>query len=314
MNRIFSITLGILALASFGQSPVSSGPKLRAHLELANSSIDTLFPMLATDSCMTGSTYYTLGNKIITGAAILNNGAVISRVGQAFDSGKDSISIGSVFAEMVYVRANSGNGNFMVEIFKEQDLQTSLGQSLLLTGNQLTDTSGPSVFNDFYFTNPVRVQGKFWVVLNVLSNGDSIYLASSGDDCGIGSAIFNNGEDWFYFRDQFTVGISDPLDIALKFGVVMDRIVGNEESKVAGEFAVYPNPAFNEFRLMLPDENAAATIQLRGPDGRVVFTMKDYHAGEPLQFYHLDPGIYLIELSQNGLHMMERLIVHRPMR
>lgn len=306
---MLSTVLCLLTMGVYGQTRVSTGQDIQDYSETAISGVDTLFPALASDSCSPGSTFYTLGGKIITGAATLGDGSVISRVGQAFDSGNDSISIGSVFAEIVFARTDSGNGQFIVEIFAEQDLQTALGQSLPVAGNLLTDTSGPSIFNDFYFADPVKVQGKFWVVLNTLDGGDSIYLASSGDDCGMGSAIFNNGPDWFYYRDQFTIGGSDPLDVALKFGVVMERIVGDKESGRQELAGIYPNPAEDEIRILLHDVNQPATIRLRSADGQIVRFIPGYRSGDDLKLEGLERGFYLVEVQQKGSKVLERLVI-----
>jgi hypothetical protein len=100
---------GVMGL--YGQSSVISGNSLDSYSSVLQSNIDTLLPELATDSCKANSTYYLLNNRIISGAALLNDGSVISKVGQFFDSGTDSIQIGSIFTELVYAVMIPAMGN-----------------------------------------------------------------------------------------------------------------------------------------------------------------------------------------------------------
>lgn len=309
MKQLVFVIFCFVVIGLHGQSVVISGAPLNRSSTVLQSSIDTLLPKLATDSCVANSTYYLLNNRIISGAAVLNDGSVISRVAQAFDSGTDSIRIGSIFAELVYAHTDSGDGQFVVEIYSEQDLQTPLGQSLPVSGNLLTDTSGPTIYNDFFFANPVNLQGKFWVALNVVDGGDSIYLASTGDDCGMGGGIYNNGQDWQYYRDQFTVNSSDPLDIALKFGVVMERIVDLVPHEIDNLLSVFPNPAKEEIQIDLPDFQTKAKVRLTSTSGKSILFTTNYASGDRLRLDDLESGMYLLEVIQGELRFSSKLII-----
>jgi hypothetical protein len=147
------------------------------------------------------------------------------------------------------------------------------------------------------------------VVLNVFDGGDSIYLASTGDDCGMRGGIYYNGQDWQYYRDQFTVNTSDPLDIALKVGVVMERIVGVDEEAARMKLKIYPNPSSGKIRIDLPNTDFPARIHLRTSEGRIIRGIPEYISGTLLKLDALSPGLYLIEVYQNGRSGLERLII-----
>lgn len=278
---------------------------------MRTSSIDTLLPEYLGDSCISTSTYYLLNDKILSGAAVLSDGTGINKVAQLFDTGSDSIRIGSLSIELVYVDLDSGKGQIVAGIYAEQDLLLPLGETLPVSTSLLTDTSYATSINDLFFADPVKVQGKFWVVLDVVNAGDSIYVASTNYDCGARTAIFQKGQTWLYYKDQFMVN-NDPVDIALKMAVVMERIVDADELgfEKPSVFA-YPNPASSYLKLQLPDTELLAQVKLYSTTGSISFEENNYRSGDHLSLSDMPPGIYLITIEQGSIHYSSKVVL-RP--
>ncbi len=308
MKRL-ALILSILALSlySHGQDQVEQGFFSSTPFKLA---IDTLNPVVLGDSCTTASTFYLFDSRIVSGAAVLSNGSSINKVAQLFDTGSDSIVIGSIISEIVYVKKDSGIGQFVAGIFPESNLQTPLAQSLPVAGNLLSDTSGTTFFNDFFFSNPVGVKGKFWVVVNVADMGDSIYLASTNDDCGDGKAIFFDGTDWSKFQDQFVLNNNDPLDIALKISVVMEPVVGQHEvSTEKMNIELIPNPANTALRVHFSLPDKPVRLSILSTSGLLLYEEMDYHTGDEINIEFLPRGLYQLLLEDGQIRRVKSLVI-----
>lgn len=294
------ITTGLLVCASvllMAQSKVDLGNVLSLDaLRSVISTTDTLVPALLSDSCNSAATYYLLDGRIITGPARLNDGSYITRIGQQFDSGEDSLRIGGVFAGLVHLSAGTGNGSFVAEIYTDSLLQTPLAQSLPVASTQLSDTSGASIYNDFYFTNPVFLKGKFWIVFDLVNNGDSIFLASTGDDCGGGRAIYYNSGSWRTYRDYFQVSSGDPMDIALIMGAFVQRVIGINEAIKEQEMAIYPNPASDFIEVQLPAQINGGELELLDVSGKQIRKWAVAESGR-YDVKGIEPGTYFIRIA-----------------
>ena len=313
MIRYLLLLAGLMLSAKVQAQNLSSGETLLAWPSAeAQAEIDTLRPLLLGDSCAAQSTYYQLNGRIVSGAAVLSNGSGIDTIAQLLDTGDDTVSIGSILIQLVHVKAGSNTGLFQVSIYRENDLQNALATSLPVPTALLNDTSGPSIFNDFFLNNPLEISGRFWVAINTHDNGDSIYLASTGDDCGNRSAIFQNAQQWRYFSDEFTTAASDPLDIALGIWAVIERPVSLNQP-VSLSTAVFPNPSSSGvFRMKLARAFSGGRLVVMDASGRYLLSRwLGKLENDELDLSHLEQGIYslVIENPAGRPVIVENLVI-----
>ena len=310
MKRSLILLFTILAsLTSYGQYEVMPGSDLSMDGSIATGRIDTLIPEYFNDTCFKQSSYYLWQQKIITGPVKLNGNLSITHLGQLFDSGTDSIRIGSILSELVYVDRDSGAGQIWASIYPENDLTSPIAQSLPQSASTLTDTGNVSHFNDFYFSVPPVVQGRFWVVFNVEDQGDSIFMASTKLNCGNNSAIFYNGQEWRYFKDEF-VYANQVLNIGLKVAVVKETLISQLEFEANNYLSFYPNPSSGSLMVNLPGTDQSGILRLYSSSGRELMQLP-YTSGQELDLSALPQGLYLVEFvnAANAQSSMGRLVI-----
>lgn len=261
--------------------------------------IDTLLPPAAGDSCSTNPTFYTYQGSILSGAVDFG-GASIERVGQLMNPAGDSMSIQQMIVLIVHKSAGSNTGSFQVSLYDTSDLSTPFASSLPVLFDQINDTSDVSILNDFHFTSPVSVRDPFYAVIEVENANDSIFLATTGDDCGGRSAIFQSQSSWFYYADEFGLGTNDPLDFALHIWAVADRPVGLEDFSPDSRLEVFPNPAIDQLQIKLQElEMEDLNFSIYNQQGQMLLqqSLEQFKGSAAVNTESLPSGTYFYSLK-----------------
>lgn len=82
--------------------------------------------------------------------------------------------------------------------------------------------------------------------------------------------------------------------------------VGIPSNSVSG-FTIYPNPASND--LHLSGLNGTASITITDQAGRIVLTESDMNNENVLDVQRLSEGVYFIEIMEQGLKQVQRVII-----
>lgn len=239
---------------------------------------DTVIPSI---SCPSGQGDVTIitgsGGRIITGTYQLSTGDTITKVGQLLNLDDRTMDVYSILAFTVYKAAGPTPGSFTAAV---HDTVNGLSNTPMATSTPVpyanikdTNSTG-SLLTQFPFSTPVTVNHRFWAVLDVFNDADTISLASTASGCG-GNAVMNvNDSQWALYSSVFTMG-GNPIVMSVHLWAEVERNdIGLDRhlvSRSGVEF--YPNPAQDMATIeydMAGENNI--TLNIQDLSGRSVFS------------------------------------------
>lgn len=112
---------------------------------------------------------------------------------------------------------------------------------------------------------------------------------------------------------QYDIVVSGGSDDHYEFyyidGILTIQTATGVQVKNNSPLDIYPNPAKDRIYVRMP-EGSTAMIQLFDPEGKVVFCQKAYIPGEGIDLSGLNPGFYLIRIT-NDMHISEQKLIIR---
>lgn len=92
-------------------------------------------------------------------------------------------------------------------------------------------------------------------------------------------------------------------------------LFGEENTDELSDLRIYPNPSDGNFFVDLSGfDEGEVQISLIDLTGRSVFSVNQFVQAEsiiPVQTQSISPGIYIVQISGNGIHHSQRIIIHR---
>jgi hypothetical protein len=269
------------------------------------------------------------------GLLVLSNTTAALRYGGTYSSTVDvryNLFDGAGTAEIINLigSATGGCGNLSirtqpnVEVRSSQRCSASLLRSNWLIGNPVAGEPricGATTYS-YEFTQVVSCANP-----TVVSVVPAVYTTTSAAPylpLGVLTSLPNNGAWRVRIRPNFSYGdgsFGAPQTIQVIGTASMEleegAILSEKSVEGALTFGVYPNPSNGEFvELNLQDlETGAVQIRVMDAAGRVVHTGNFSTDGDlrtTLNFTSsLNPGVYMIDILNNGIARTERLVVQQ---
>ncbi len=281
---------------------------------------DTILPPLG--NCPNPFTTISIGGNIITGTFELSNGDVITDVGQVLNVNGDPLDIYSLLVFTVYKDEGPTKGSFTAALY---DTTNGIGSTPLTTSNpvgfdNVNDTNGISslfdLITEFTFPTPYSVNAPFWATVQVDNGSDTISIASTPNNCGVGSIMNLSDTAWVNYSSVFTSN-GNPIQLSVHiWASVEDQSVGLDRNFISRSgLNFYPNPARENATVEfdLPNENKL-TLLIQDMSGREVYrTEQSFNAGDRefrLDLSSFEAGAYTYQVigekSQlNGVFIKE---------
>lgn len=213
--------------------------------------------------------------------------------------------------------SSSLGGDMLFRVYDSAAFSPTTGFSgtpLLITQQRITQygwqqvnfTNGPS----FPVGNALK---HVWLCINFFSNGgfSPVALGSSNKILPGRNAVwfFNAKRNTFWksARDSSSY-INNPLAHLNIFIYHIDPINLNENTTEL-RMRLFPNPAQNRVQIQLPDVWKSAHLSIVSLTGSVVLRQEDIASGENLMTQTLEPGMYVVQATNNGRRIHTKLLI-----
>ena len=156
------------------------------------------------------------------------------------------------------------------------------------------------------------------------SNCIDTYKLRDDDGNGLWSCTFQREDiildsaeallnDW---RNSDTISVSEILEAENDLAILAydylescyDLMLGIKNIIASNELIIYPNPARDNFHLAA-DNYVITEIALYSLTGQKVLVSG--HSGKSVNISHLQPGMYIVEVTVEGRKVRQKLVVHR---
>ncbi len=189
----------------------------------------------------------------------------------------DSLDV-DVYSLMVFTtRKEEGpsKGSFTGHLYTSTDSLTpgtSLGNTNAVSFDNIDTVNS---FTNFPFPAPISVgPNSFFVGVDIDNGSDTIAIATTGPNCGGGTAAIHNGTSWSRIGNEYSTGGS-PLDVVLYiFAEVENNSIGLDRNLISRSgLNFFPNPAGNtatiEFDMAGENE---VSLYIQDMTGRTVYS------------------------------------------
>jgi hypothetical protein len=210
-----------------------------------------------------------------------------------------------------YNESNNGKVRFTV-----WDVD-SLGKPGNVLGykDESLDAFTPYLFHPVHFTNPIPVNGHFFVgfQLYYYTPQDTfvVYITPNRGPAGENKLYLKKGSNWItptqYFNDTMIVNTS----LGIK---ILGCLVGVDEVNLDENLEVYPNPANSTLYIEMSEEtgdNAAFNLfDITGREWKPE-TVKGYGANWEMTISNLPEGIYMLRVRSGNATAVRRVVIIR---
>ena len=211
------------------------------------------------------------------------------------------------------VKAYSGATNDKVRFTVwDMDSVTGLPNNILGHKDELITNFAPPYYYPVHFTNPIPVDGKFFVGFQLYyTNPDTflVYMVPDRGENQLNTLYLKKGSNWItpteFFNDTMTVNTS----MAIK---LIGCLIGVDQIDMENQVLVYPNPTSGYINIDLfdfvPDRFNCTMYDITGRSVKIEpFETRTNHY--ELDLTSVKNGIYLLQISVNNQTITKKVSV-----
>jgi sugar lactone lactonase YvrE len=142
---------------------------------------------------------------------------------------------------------------------------------------------------------------------NYMDSVTAVYGSIQGTQDGfIDQARFSNPNGIWASVTEDTIYVSDYNTGKIRM-IQPETLASTDLSLDDGAF-IYPNPAKDEIRVIVDPETEDPLIKITDHLGRLLIDVQKISLGKPIDISSLDPGVYFITITINGVHEIHQLV------
>ncbi len=201
--------------------------------------------------------------------------------GKVYLAGESTSSVGISNANSTYTLYNGGQDAFLAKFCVEGKRPiTPAGTSSLCLGDSIVISA------------PLGYQSYTWNTSQTTSSIVVNYTTATGSFTYFVTVVDEDGCD----------GYSDTIQVN-----VLDCATGISENSDESFISVFPNPNNGLLKVNSSDLNTYFVIKLYNAQGKIIL-QKSAYAQETLNLQEVSPGIYFLEIKQNGTTETKKII------
>lgn len=216
----------------------------------------------------------------------------------------DSLNV-DVYGIMAFVtnkEQGANPGNFKGYVYSSTDTLTP--DMILGTTNNVSFANLDTVntWTNFDFATPVSVGAEsFFVALEIDNGSDTLSVATTGANCGGGTALLLDQNGWFRIGDVFNASGGGALDpVIYMFAKVENNSIGLDPKMISRSgLDFYPNPATDRaFVEVNMDGENEVEVRIQNMSGATVATSTHTLSGDriELNLSNLAEGVYTYQV------------------